>query len=341
MTRAYNTATTQQNSGGAVAGVTAGKNAIINGAFDIWQRGTSFTTSSAYWADRWYGKGASSHTVSRQATNDTTNLPFIQYCMRVQRNSGATSTVAIETGSNIETVNTIPFVGKTITLSYYARKGADFSAASNVISVYLFTGTGTDQNAFTGYSGNATPIATTSTLTTTWQRFQHTITLGTTVTEMMPYFAFTPTGTAGTNDYFEITGVQLEVGSVATPFSRAGGTIQGELAACQRYYQRIVSGGAYATISLMGAAQSTSFAYVYFPLKTSLRVTPSSVDFSAVGLDDGVNAVVAASNVDSRSSSPDVVRLGVTVASGLTVYRPYGISSNNNAAGYVGVSAEL
>ena len=37
MTRAYNTATTQQNTGGAVAGVTAGKNAVINGAFDIWK----------------------------------------------------------------------------------------------------------------------------------------------------------------------------------------------------------------------------------------------------------------------------------------------------------------
>jgi hypothetical protein len=134
--------------------------------------------------------------------------------------------------------------------------------------------------------------------------------------------------------------VQFNYGT-STTWALATPTLQSELAACQRYYQRIVSGAAYGTISLMGAGQSTSFAYVYFPLKSSLRVTPSSVDFSAVALDDGVNAVIAASNVDSRSSSPDVVRLGVTVASGLTIYRPYGISSNNNAAGYVGVSAEL
>jgi hypothetical protein len=53
MTRAYNTATTQQNTGGAVAGVTAGKNLVINGGFEIWQRGTSFTPGASinYTAD--------------------------------------------------------------------------------------------------------------------------------------------------------------------------------------------------------------------------------------------------------------------------------------------------
>jgi hypothetical protein len=135
--------------------------------------------------------------------------------------------------------------------------------------------------------------------------------------------------------------VQIDVGSVALPFRTYAATIQGELAACQRYYQRVTSGGLYAPISYTGSGNSATFAYVFFPLKTSLRVTPSSIDFSAVALDDGVNSVIAITTVDSRSSSPDVVRLGATVASGATALRPYYISSNNNAAGYVGVSAEL
>ena len=69
---------------------------VINGGMDVWQRGTSFSVSSGagnvYTADRWQAyRGATGLTVSRQSTNDTTNLPFIQYCARVQRDSGNTS----------------------------------------------------------------------------------------------------------------------------------------------------------------------------------------------------------------------------------------------------------
>jgi hypothetical protein len=101
----------------------------------------------------------------------------------------------------------------------------------------FITGTGTDQNPLTGYTGQVV-TAGTKTLTATWQRFTYTQIVPATATEISLDFYFTPTGTAGAADYFEITGVQLELGSYATTFSRAGGTIQGELAACQRYYEK-------------------------------------------------------------------------------------------------------
>ena len=141
MTRAYNTATTQQNSGGAVAGVTAGKNLIINGAFDIWQRGTSFTglLGNAYGADRWMFNNTTGRTYSRQSSG----LDGFQYCLRVQRDSGQTSTNAPTVIYSNETVNSIPLQGKTVTLSYYARAGANFSAASSALTLDWKTGTGT------------------------------------------------------------------------------------------------------------------------------------------------------------------------------------------------------
>jgi len=227
-------------------GNAAGKNEIINAAMQVWQRGTSIAVTSGiaqvYTADRWwYANAASgmSGTVSRQATNDTTNLPFIQYCARVQRTAGNTNTTNQYFAQDIETINSIPFAGKTITVSWYARKGADYSSSGSALSYQVRSGTGTDQNMLSGYTGNVNLVNANVTLTTTWQRFTTTVSVGSTATQLGVFFFTNPTGTAGANDYFEITGVQLESASIATPFQTAsGGSIQGELAMCQRYYEK-------------------------------------------------------------------------------------------------------
>ena len=117
----------------------AGKNGVLNSNFSIWQRGTSIAGSAAsylYTADRWQTEASTSITVSRQATADTTNLPFIQYCARAQRNSGSTATAGVMLSQSLETVNSIPFAGKTVTLSFYARRGANYSSTSNLLNVF-------------------------------------------------------------------------------------------------------------------------------------------------------------------------------------------------------------
>jgi len=258
----------------------AGKNGIINGGFDIWQRGTSVSVSAstnAYTADRWgEGGGANATTVSRQATSDTTNLPSIQYCARVQRNSGQTSTNGITFVQSMETVNSIPYAGKTVTMSFYARKGTNYSAASNALTAYIITGTGTDQNRIGGaYTGDNASIVTTVTLTATWQRFTLTGTLPATATEIASYFTYTPSGTAGAADYYEITGVQLELGSTATTFSRAGGTIQGELAACQRYFWKVTNDTVSKAIA-NGVYWSGSIFIMTIPFPVEMRISPNS-----------------------------------------------------------------
>ena len=175
--------------------------------------------------------------------------------------------------SSIESFNSIRYAGQTVTLSFYARSGSNYSATSNILQAFVYSGTGTDQNQLSGFTGSATPISQSATLTTTWQRFTYSGTISASATELAVAFYFTPTGTASTNDYFEITGVQLEVGSTATPFSRAGGTIQGELAACQRYYWQ-PNNQANNTIGsgVMGST-TIGFATVRFPV--TLRTLPS------------------------------------------------------------------
>ena len=263
----------------------AGKNAIINGGMDVWQRGTSFALAAnvpTYTADRWYNaRSATGQTVSRQVTGDTTNLPNIQYCARVQRDSGNTSTAEVRLAQAFETVNSIPLAGQVVTLSFYARRGANYSSASNFLGSQIIIGTGTDQNALTGgYTGQSTLSSATPTLTTTWQRFTQTATIPATATEITTLFTYTPVGTAGAADFFEITGVQLELGSYATTFSRAGGTIQGELAACQRYYvQSSVNGvnnsGGAGTVS--GIAPSTQLLVTGIRFPVQMRVAPTVV----------------------------------------------------------------
>lgn len=171
----------------------AGRNFVINGGMDIWQRGTSFAiaastaaSASTYTADRWQTKTQANQAivVSRQATGDTTNLPNIQYAMRVQRNSGQTGTGDLDMIQNLETVNSIPFAGKIVTFSFYARKGADYSATSSALAARIFTGTGTDQNIYSGYTGTVTTTVGTATLTTTWQRFSYSMTIGATATQI-------------------------------------------------------------------------------------------------------------------------------------------------------------
>jgi hypothetical protein len=214
-------------------------------------------------------------TVSRQATGDTTNLPFIQYSQRVQRDSGNTNTGIIYNLQNFESINSIPFAGRTVTFSFYARAGANYSSASSALSYGVSTGTGTDQNLLNGYTGQASPISSTATLTTTWQRFTATATLSASATQIGIGFNYTPVGTAGANDWFEFTGVQLEVGSVATPFKTYAGTIQGELAACQRYYfKHPASGNTNSPIS-MGSYYTSSNVGTIVPFPVVMRVAPT------------------------------------------------------------------
>jgi hypothetical protein len=331
----------------------AGRNLIINGGFDIWQRGTSFASSASssvatsYTVDRWNfyrGGFASGATLSRQLTSDTTNLPFIQYCARVGRDSGNTGTQDIAFATSTETVNAIPFAGKTVTVSYYARRGANYSGASNNLGAYVFTGTGTDQNLINGYTGSATAINNTGStvLTTTWQRFTASATLASNATEIGVSFSYTPVGTAGAADYFEITGVQIEVGSVATQFSRSGATIQGELAACQYYFNRLAGEATYQQISNGQCWSSTeAMATVNYPImRVAPTITYSTASFFS--LQNATNTEVAITALASYNIRKTSYKPNMTVASGLvagnaTLFQ----TRSTGTVGTLDLSAEL
>ena len=326
----------------------AGKNVLINGAFDIWQRGTSFTSgalASPYFvADRWQatrGGAASGATISRQTSGAPTGF---QYYVRLQRDSGNTGTQGINLGQCIETSMAQPYASQTITLSFYARAGATYNSAASNVNVYIYTGTGTDQNNFSGtYTGVATALNSTASVTTSWQRFSYTVTLASTVTEFEPLIITQHSGTAGATDYVDVTGVQIEIGSVATGFTRAAGTIQGELAACQRYYYRITPVTSLGRLGIGNVTSSTG-AEIGFTFPVTMRTSPTALEQSGTASDYSVRSgstnttcsAVPAFNV----AEPSQAFVNFTVASGLTTGQA-AIYRNPNTAGYLGWSAEL
>ena len=318
-------------------------NPILNSNFNIWQRGTSIAAtggSGVYTADRWSCYNAS-YTVSQQDTSDTTNLPFISKCARVIRRVGETSVAGVNFVQPLETVNTKPFIGKTATLSFYARAGANYSSTSSALAVYLLGGTGTDQNPNNTYTGQSLVITQTATLTTTWQRFTYTTSgaIATSVNELAVQFTSIGVGTAGAADYFEVTGVQLDIGSVALPYRTYAATIQGELAACQRYYVRF-DGASYA-VSGYGTFTSATNAVIMTPLPSTMRIAPSAVDWGTLSVFEYSAAFTpSAVTMDTSYTNPKVAAVNATIT-GATAGRSAFFRTSGSTAGFIGYSAEL
>jgi hypothetical protein len=323
-------------------GSAIGKNAVINGACEIAQRGTAAVTLTAasflYPVDRFFA-GRSSGTTGATAQQVTsTTLDGFQYAVRVQRTAAGTSTNDLYIGQSFETANSIPFANKTVVVSFYARKGADYSPTASALSVRFYTGTGTDQSGLgSGFTGSATPISQTATLTTSWQRFQYTATLASTATQMQ-FLAFaTPTGTAGAADSFDITGLQVELGSIATPFSRSQGTIQGELAACKYYYDK--RGGLTGTGTILNNALSNSAgtnAAFNFPI--TMRVAPTAVEYASLRLSD-TSSGFTVSSVTLTNSTSTTANVNVATT-GMTGFRSCYLDSSATG-NYIAFSAEL
>jgi hypothetical protein len=279
--------------GGPLAGF---RNRIINGNFDIWQRGTSFT-GNEYGADRWvHARAGTTHTATRQPfTLGQTDVPGepTYYCRTVVSSvAGAANFSAL--AQSIEDVRT--FAGQQVTVSFWAKVDATKNIAIELTQSF---GTGGSPSAIVRAIGTAKVS-----IGTTWQKVTVTAnvpsisgkTLGTNGGSLLQlaiifdagssFNAFTDSlgQQSGT---FEIAQVQIEPGPVATPFERR--PIGAELALCQRYFE---SGEGW----LGGYAQNPSSGVFYsMVFKVTKRVVPT--------LAYGVSSTINASVYDIRNAS--------------------------------------
>jgi hypothetical protein len=237
--------------------------------------------------------------------------------------------------NNMENVQT--FAGQKVTVSFWAKADASRTLGATYLSQAF--GTGGSSQVDTAITLNSTS------LTTSWQRFYGTVTLpsisGKTV-GTGSYLSFSQYLTANTTMTTDIWGLQVELGATATAFQTATGTIQGELAACQRYYIRYTASGVYSIFAASAFAYSAVVGVGIFVFPVEMRTTPTALDSSTLAFSkfDNTHYTASAVTYDGGTTSPKVCYVYGTIA-GATAGNTGYFGANNSATAYVGFSAEF
>jgi hypothetical protein len=293
------------------------KNRIINGALQFWQRGTSFTGSAQYTADRW-ATDQSTNIISQ--SSDVPNTLY-NYSIDVNAN-GAGNTPALY--QRIESYNIQDVASGTVTISFWGK----LISGTATTAVNLRYPATRDV-----YSGTVTSFSSTNvTLTTSWAQYFVTVSSlpAGVANGLMMYFI----GTNGAD--FRVTGVQLEKGSTATSFDyRDYGT---ELFLCQRYYQKL------AGFTCVGS--STTDVALSIPFALPMRTTPSVGQTGVLTIEDigTADRTQSSTSISIRASRIDSVG-GTFTLSNFTLlvqFRPYIQNVNfGGADNFITLNAEL
>jgi hypothetical protein len=293
------------------------RNKIINGGFDIWQRGTSAFTTAGYTADRWVIQNASGQTISvtQQAFTPGNAISGQEPTNFLRISLSGTPSGTYWLTQKVEDVRT--FAGQIVTLSFWAKAGSATTALLPAL----------EQNFGSGGSSVVTTTGSAISLTTSWQRFTQTFsvpsisgkTIGTnSFLEVRPFLG----STAITGNNIDIWGVQLEAGSTATPFEQR--FIGTELSLCQRYYQTSFAGSGVAPghnasgngiiyhPSSSGGISSNLYTNIRFPI---MRTSPT------VNIWNGNDASATPSTAFSAG-----LQVGAT---GIRIYTAGGVGYNS------------
>jgi hypothetical protein len=345
------------------------RNVIINGAMQVAQRGTStasITTNGYYTADRWATNNATLGTWTQSQEADAPTGSGFRNSLKMLCTTADASPAAadfLNVNQRFEGQNLQQFLKGTASAKQFA---VSFWVKSNVTGTYIAelidndntrqvsasytisvsatwekktiifpadtTGAFDNDNALslnTIFYLAAGSDRTSGTLQTTW------------ATTVNANRAVGQTNlAAATNNYWQITGVQLEAGSVATPFEFED--ISDTLTKCQRYYYRTTTAVIQGRFGPTGAFVSTTQALMTVQHPTTMRAGATSVEGNLLAVYDyNTEFPLTAFTFASAWVTPQATLLSGTVASGGTQYRPVHLTSNNSTVAYFAVSAEL
>ena len=324
----------------SLATTAPGYNAIINGSFDIWQRGTSFSNVSSvtYTADRWWvGKDATATlNVTRESLTPGISSTFgfeSEYSLRFNVSSWTSLPVYLTT--RVEDVRTLS--GQTATLSYWAK--SNVSVTNTPLLVQAF-GSG-------GSPVVATSLGSSASITTSWQKFTHTFVLPSVSGKTIGAGSFIDLQVLRFSQaaVVDIAGVQLEEGAAATEFRRNAPSIQAELAACQRYYWRLTGNQPFSVLA-HGITGNTTTLYVKISTPVPMRILPTSLEFSNLCAANGSSNSAPVTNLTTGNFSPDATSSSITLTATYPAFSsavvPMFLATFGNATPqFLGISAEL
>jgi hypothetical protein len=266
-------------------------NYLINGGFDFWQRGTSFSVDG-YCADRWYFDETGTCTV----TQTSSALPAgFNYALEA---AATTVSDSADIHQVLESSVVIPLRGQRVTFSCYLKMDANMIAQSGAFQLIADYSNSTDARV-----SQTTAIGTvtlTKSLYSGWARATYTFTVPTDAVGLKVGIEPPLTASPTTATYW-VTGAMLELGSNATDFRRAGSTWTEEQAACWRYYQR--------HITILGRTDNTNvWKIIGNPIGEMLRATPTSVIVGTIstpgsGGNIGTNVTLTLSSRDMYYTS--------------------------------------
>jgi len=327
----------------------AGKNKIINGDFRFNQRNfTSTTTNQSYGFDRWKLIASSGCTYSAQTftigTAPVAGYEAINFARLVTTGQSGTGVYSL-LGQIIEDVRT--FAGQTITVSFWAKAASGTPKVAVDIAQIFGSGGSSEVNTAAG----------SVTLSTSWTRYSLTATVpsvsGKTLTadNGLGILLWVSAGTDFSSrassigiqsNTFDIWGVQVEAGSNTTAFQTATGTIQGELAACQRYYIRYSASNTYSIFASSGFAVSSTFGAGTFTFPVEMRTTPSAIDSSTLAFSkwDNTHYALTSPVLDGPTLTTKNAYVYGTI-SGATAGNVGYFGANNSTSAYIGFTAEL
>jgi hypothetical protein len=310
------------------------RNALMNGDMRVNQRGTSTNlgsltavataTPGSFVTDGWnvYRTGFAAGASIGQGTDLTyADLPFsgsgIARFARVGRTVTNAATNAINCDYNMDSRGSYRLAGKQVTLSFYYRNGVNFSASG--LTATLYHGAGLDQTLVANFGGFTSFATQSFAKTAAWTSATLTATVPTTARQVAVRFSYTPVGTAGNTDHFDLTGVQLEAGSVATLFEgRLGWTDMSSFSRATNSFQ--VNGN----LDIVGHnfAQVSSAPHVTFSTETS-NVFLSWLQRTTTTLAGSWWQTPATPSFSNIGGIPAAYNGGVLVPDGRVVLVPY------------------
>jgi hypothetical protein len=351
----------------AVAGPPFARNIIYNGAMQIAQRNTSvasITTGAYYTADRWALNNVTLGTWTQSVEADAPTGTGLRSSLKMLCTTADASPAASDElrisqafeGYDVQRIAKGTSSAQTLTLSFWVKANVtgtyvcelyDTDNTRQVSRTYTVSASGTWEKKEITFPADTTGAFNNdnglSLLAQFWLAAGSNFTSGTlntswgSVTTANRVVGQTNLAAASSN-YWQVTGVQLETGSVATGFEFL--TFGEDLRRCQRYYYKNI-GGAVFSPSGLGFALSTTQGIIVVNTPVPLRsATGNTIESGNVRLFDGA-AGPAVTSLTIDWAGPSVFSLIATVASGLTIYRPVLLQNNNNAAGYYAIGAEL